>query len=234
VNDVNGRAINYFRVLRESPEALLHLIHLTPWAEGELRRCLIPADDPLEDARRYFMACWMGIHGNPVDGYASGFRYQKSPESRFTSPALDAVNRSDLLVWAERLKNVQIFEREATEVIGKFLGESGCLIYFDPPYLPETRKRERGYDNEPSPAWHRYAAALLRQHKGYVVVAGYRSRLYERCYESYGWERRERVQSTNGATKGTECLWLSPRTVTALEKERKKQRSLFSVEGVPV
>ncbi|MCA9366899.1 DNA adenine methylase [Candidatus Kaiserbacteria bacterium] len=218
VNDVDGRVVNFFTVLRERPHELLEQINLSPWAEDELKNCLPLAYDPLEDARRFFMACWMNIHGNPMPGRAPSFRHQESIAGRYATPASDALGRDDLLAFAIRIKNAQIFNRDAIEIIKKFYQED-CLIYFDPPYMTETRRNKRGYAHEVTPAWHRLAAYWLRQAKGYVVVAGYRSRLYERIYEVYGWQRVEREQKTNGKTTATECLWLSPNTQAALRRE---------------
>lgn len=222
VNDIDGRVVNFFQVLRERPFDLIEKINLTPWAEDELKNCVPLAYDSLEDARRFFMACWMNIHGNPLPNRAASFRHQESVESRYASPASDAVDRVDLLAFAERLKNAQIFNRDAINFIKKFIDQD-CLIYFDPPYLPVTRKRIHGYAFEVSPAWHRLAAFWLRKAKGPVVVAGYRSRLYERIYEDYGWQRVEREQKTNGKTTSTECLWLSPVTIQRLAEEKAEQ-----------
>lgn len=218
INDADGRVINFFNVLREQPYELLEQINLTPWAEDELKNCAPVVYDSLEDARRFFMACWMNIHGNPLPDHAPSFRHQVSVTGRYATPASDAIGRDDLLAFARRLKNAQIFNRDAVDFIKKFIDQD-CLIYFDPPYLTETRKRKRGYAHEVTPAWHRLAAYWLRQTKGYVVVAGYRSRLYERIYEAYGWKRVEREQKTNGKSTAVECLWLSPNTQLALERE---------------
>jgi DNA adenine methylase len=208
VGDLDDRVVNFFLVLRARRDELLEQINLTPWAESELHACMEVSDDPLEDARRFFFACWMSIHGGPTAAHGS-FRFQKSVEGRYASPPLDAINRDDLIVTAERLRNVQIFKRDAIDMIKKWLG-TGALIYFDPPYLERTRARRIGYNHEVTPAWHRYAALLLRQHEGPVVVSGYYSDLYERIYENYGWKRVEREYNTNGKSKATECLWLNP------------------------
>ena len=217
VNDIDGRVVNFFRVVRERVDELLHLINLSPWAEAEMATCAQVSPDSLEDARRFFMLCWFNIHGGPI---ATSFRYQKSVVSRYGNPANDAVDRTDLLDTARRLKNVQILSRDAIELLRKYHRSEDCLIYFDPPYLQETRKRSKGYRHEVTPAWHRLAAYWLRQHKGYALVSGYRSRLYERLYEAYGWQRVERTQRTNGNSLATECLWISPRTQAALQRDR--------------
>lgn len=236
INDVDGRVVNFFRVLRSSPQALLNSINLTPWAHDELKACVHVSDDPLEDARRFFATCWMSIHGGPTAAYNT-FRMQTAVESRYTSPASDAIDRDDLLAFARRLKQVQITNMDALVFIKKHLDQPKRLTYFDPPYLTETRSRKRGYNHEVTPAWHRYAAWLLRQHQGYVAVAGYPSRLYERCYEAYGWQRVTRLQNTNGQRIGVECLWLNPAVVAALAREEAEKRplsTLFDYSGVTV
>lgn len=220
VNDIDGRTVNFLRQLRDNPERLVELIHLTPWAEDEMRRCLETSPEAEEDARRFFAVCWMTVHGGPNgDGDRASFRYQKSIDGRYTPPSFDAIERDDLYVFAARIKPWHIFNRDAIELIKKYGDNPSAAMYFDPPYLPVTRKRKRGYTHEVTPAYHRLAAYWLRQAKGFVIVAGYRSRLYERIYEAYGWQRVEREQKTNGKTTAVECLWLSPNTQRALAYE---------------
>lgn len=217
VNDINGRVVNFFRVLRERPQELIDQVNLTPWARDELQTAVVISDDPLEDARRFFIGCWVCIKGGPNFNTYS-FRINKSYGGRFTSPALDIVNRSDLMKWAKRLGGVQIESYDAIPLIEKF-ADTQALIYFDPPYLLKTRSQKRGYTDEPTPAWHRLAAAALRQHDGAVVVSGYPSRLYERMYQNYGWRMVTREFNTNGKTKGQECLWLNPCCLDLLASE---------------
>lgn len=226
VNDADGRTVNFFeqvrRMVLQNDDTLLQMINLTPWAEDEMRRCAEVSPDPLEDARRFFLLCWATVYGGPTGQYYS-FRYQKSVENRFTSPPQDAIGRDDLLVTAERLKNVTIMNRDALGLIEKFIREY-AVIYFDPPYLAEKRRRKQGYNHEPDRAWHIEAAKLLRQSNGPVLVAGYRSKLYTELYEDHGFVRMERVQQTNGKTKAVECLWLSPITLAWLERDEENKR----------
>jgi len=222
MNDRDGRTVNFMRQLREHDEKLLRLINLTPWAKDEMLACVPVADDPLEDARRFFFLCWATVHGGPTGQYHS-FRYQKSIESRFISPPYDAIDRDDLMVTAARLRKVQIFNRDALELIEKFRRQD-AVIYFDPPYLPETRQRKHGYNHEPDVKWHIEAAKMLREARGPVLVAGYRTPLYERIYEDFGFIRVEREQATNGKSKAIECLWLSPMTIKRLEQDAEDER----------
>jgi DNA adenine methylase len=207
-NDLDGRVVNFFTVLRERPDDLAHTIALTPWHEAEYRRCLQPVTEPLEDARRFFFAAWASVKGGPIPS-PSDFRWQKK-QTRRSAAVRDVADLSHLLATAERLKNVQFLNRDALAVIDKMRG-TGSLIYFDPPYLAETRtRRNGGYRYEPAAGWHITAAERLRVHDGPVIVAGYASALYADLYEAKGWSRVERAQRTNSGGAAVECLWLSP------------------------
>ena len=212
-NDLDKRVINFFEVLRARPGELVEAINLTPWHEGEYRAALAAADDPLEDARRFFLTCWASVRGGPAAG-PGDFRWQKK-NTRRSAAVRDVADLGHLLQAAARLKNVQFLQRDALDVIGRMAG-TGALIYFDPPYLASTRVNRRGYRHEPAAAWHVEAADLLRAHGGPVIVAGYRSALYEGLYEAHGWQRVERRQGTNSGGSAVECLWLSPAAVAGV------------------
>lgn len=233
--EVDLRVRNFFQQVRDNCPALLEKIKLTPWTADELLCSMERSDDPLEDARRFFAMSWMSAHGAPTT-----LRFVSGIESRYSAPCTDTIDRDDLLLVARRLKNIHFPDHDAIVMIQKLIKSDGRfsnsrrLVYFDPPYVQSTRARKNGYKHEVTDAWHRYAAWLLRHLNGYVVVAGYWSRLYERCYEVYGWQRVERVQQTNGGVKRTECLWLNPATVAALENERETGAPLFEFAGVPL
>lgn len=53
---------------------------------------------------------------------------------------------------------------------------------------------------------------------GYVVLSGYMSELY--ADELAGWHMETRTNQTFANRKKEECLWLSPRTWDALQRER--------------
>jgi DNA adenine methylase len=208
-NDLDGRVVNFFRVLRSQPADLVEALALTPWAEEEFVEALDPAAEALEDARRFFLACWGGLRGGPTPG-PFDFRWQ-AKITRRSAPPQDVDMLDHLLAAARRLRRVVIMRREALELIERVIRadtRGDWLIYFDPPYLAGTRANPRGYRYEPDDAWHEEAAALLRQAKGPVVVAGYPSALYERLYEAAGWRRYERGYGTNSGGKRVEAVWV--------------------------
>ena len=208
VNDIDGRVVNFFEVLRERPKDLIELIHLTPWAKDEYLRCLTVSPDALEDARRFFFTCWASIKGGPNAGPAD-FRWQKKLTRR-SSAVTDIVNVGHLHRVAERLKNVQILNMDALSLIEKYV-ERDVLIYFDPPYVPSSRTNRKGFRFEVDEDWHRRAGGLLRHAAGPVVVSGYSCRLYSEIYEGHGWTCRSKPTTTNSGGKRVESLWFSPK-----------------------
>lgn len=234
--DLDGRVLNFFAMLRDNRDELVRLIRLTPWHEKEYELSKVTADTPLEDARRFFFHCWMSVQGGPNPG-KSGFRIQKSVDSRFMTPASDAININHLYAVAERLKGIQFLHRDAREIIELFTDTNDCLIFCDPPYLHSTRAHQSGYAHDSNTALHVETAGLLNKVKGYAIVCGYSqdadgkdNEIYRELYA--GWTRSDKEARTNSGGKRIESLWLSPRTWQALQDERRpstvQQMTLWS------
>lgn len=206
-NDLDNRVLTFFHVLRERPDELLAAIRLTPWHEAEYTAALEPAADKLEEARRFFVLSWMSVRGGPNPG-PRDFRWQKK-NTRRSAAVKDIADLGHLLAAADRLRNVQFLHRDGLDVIAKMRG-TGALIYADPPYLAAVRARPNGYRHEPGDEWHERLAALLWEHDGPALVAGYPSPLYRELYELREWRRVERPQATNSGGRRTEALWINP------------------------
>ncbi len=215
-NDLDGRVVNFFRVLREHPEELLQRIRLTPWARAEFEYSREISADPIEDARRFWVVCWQSI-SKPGGSWRAQYDYQARPRS----PAMDGIEITHLYQLAERFKRVQIEHRDALDVIRLYGQGRDTLVYFDPPYVRATRTNQKYYRFDADDDFHVRAAELLRELPGFVVVSGYRSDLYARLYEAHGWRRVDSASvATNGA-KRRESVWLSPRTVGNLSRQLK-------------
>lgn len=223
--DVDGRLVNFFRVLRDPEKAarLQELLRLTPYAREEFRECSARPDegDEVERARRFFVSVRMSFAGIPGNswGYA-----RRTNQARTTARVVD-----NLMKVAERFRHVQVDQGDFREVIPRW-DSPETLFYCDPPYVPSTR-RSGEYAHEMSLEDHRALVELLLRVTGMVVLSGYPNELYLPL-ERAGWKRVERtvIASAVGRTRGSayqgagalaqqrrvEALWLSPRTLKGL------------------
>lgn len=223
-NDLDGQVVNFFSVLRNQPEELIHLLDLTPWSREEFENCAAPLsgeETDLEKARRFFVLCWQSI-SKPGGTWRCMYDFS----SRRRSAPRDGIELAHLYQVAARFKHVQIEKLDALEVIQKY-DNSNSLFYFDPPYLGEVRTHRKMYNCEVDTDFHAKAAGLLNKIRGYAVVSGYRSDLYRNLYEDAGWCRFDSPSvATNGSSR-TESVWLNPRAVKALKIKRVVEVSLF-------
>lgn len=216
-NDLDGNVVNFFRVLRDRPDELIRKIRLTPWARAEYELSLEPCEDEVERARRFFVSSKQSING-ATDGKSANWQYWTDFEASHRSSASHVNNdpSQDLTSMASRLLGVQIEQRDYSGILKAYANDD-ALIYFDPPYVTETRAQAERYALEWSNTQHIESASLLRQCAGYVVVSGYACPLYSELYEAHGWVRRDKEAQTNSGGSRIESIWLSPRTWQALQ-----------------
>jgi DNA adenine methylase len=215
-NDLDGNVVNFFQVLRDQPDELIRKIKLTPWARAEKELSIQPSSDPVEKARRFFVSMWQGMQGGHYAKEGNTWRVQHHCDSRGNYDLLH-LQEENLIKVASRFLDMQIENQPAQDVIKRY-DNTDTLIYFDPPYLKETRSHRNTYRLETDNAFHIEAAELLRNAKGYVIVSGYACPLYTELYENHGWERKDKEAQTNSGGKRIESLWLSPRTSEALKE----------------
>lgn len=212
-NDLDGNVVNFFRVLRDRPDELIRKIRLTPWARAEYELSLEPCEEPIEMARRFFVSSWLSMNGGTSNS-SPGFSVKHDDRGYSVTLYFD-----ELSTIADRLTGVQIERKPAKEIIEKS-GYEETMIYFDPPYVTSTRAQAERYALEWTNDDHAGAYELLRQCAGYVVVSGYACPLYTELYEAHGWQRHDKEAQTNSGGKRIESVWLSPRTVEALNMPR--------------
>jgi DNA adenine methylase len=213
VNDIDRDLVNYYRVLRDRPEALVRLLMLTPYARTEHHDCRAsftdPSLDPVECARRYFVSACQSYSGLVGDAFS------RSREKRL---AVSFKNRVDQLhAVADRLRPVLVECLPALRLIEKY-DHRGTLFYIDPPYLPETRtghdRRAGKYRHEMSNDDHCALLVALNGVKGKVLLSGYESPLYRRFIGDWRVVWRKRVQQVSATNLNrrvagyrTEVLW---------------------------
>lgn len=203
VNDIDGDIVNFFRVLREQPERLAEAINLTPYArdvfdDAHENR----GTDNFDCAYRFAIRSKMG-HGFKTH-QKTGFKIDVYARER--AYCVSCWNRlpEDLLEAAARLKDVQIENQPALDLIQKF-NHDNVLIYADPPYLMETRSGGKQYRYEMDGQDHLDLLDALKQHRGPVILSGYPSEMYDR--ELKDWSRITRKSYNQNADRRTEVLW---------------------------
>lgn len=226
LNDLDGEIVNVFRVLRdpERADTLRRAIELTPWARAEFLSSYDLAPDPVEQARRTIVRCFMAHGSTSRRKHYTGFRAKANRQNQ--TGAMDWINWPEQIpLFTARLKGVCVECRPAAEIIAQ-QDSTHTLFYLDPPYLHETRSAFRWdrdcYAAELSDEDHRALLELSRDARGMVIISGYPSTLYDTMLKD--WRRVERVGLADGARPRTEVLWISPRAAKLIA-----QTSLFDV-----
>lgn len=213
VNDKFLDLINFFKVLRDQPNALIRAIDLTPFARAEYELAYIPSDDPLESARRFYVKVWQSFSG--YAGKKSGWRMQRDPHNRGTAITKEWSRLASLDKVAQRLKHILIECDDALPIIERY-DNPETLFYVDPPYVLSTRStggQRARYEHEMSDADHIQLSEKLHQVKGMVLLSGYDCPLYRDSYRD--WDVRHKSMTTNGNSQAMESLWISPRAADA-------------------
>ena len=222
-NDLDGDAVNLFRVLRgPDAERLVNYCRLTPFAREGFEEAYGETDDPVEKARRLIIR---SFHGFGSDGHngarMTGFRANSNRSG--TTPAHDWVNYPDnLAAVIGRLQGVVIENRPAAKVMAAHDGPD-TLHYIDPPYVHSTRAKTHGsarknYRHELTDADHAELLAFIQTLKGMVLISGYPHPLYDRALA--GWARHEKAALADGARHRIEVLWINPLASARRSEER--------------
>lgn len=219
-NDLDGDVVNWWRCLRDRPDELIAALAATPYARDEYNASWTDTDDPVEQARRWWVRVQQGVAHK--FGSKSGWQCSASDGRGSTSKASTVWRKvKGLDAIADRLVQVLIENRPAVDVI-EMMDSPHTLFYLDPPYLPETFNSKGGgaYRHTMTVDDHRELAQVLMDARGAVVLSGYPSPLYEELYD--GWDRAEltgRADTANrsGADLGrVEVLW-SNRDLLSIE-----------------
>ncbi|MDX2229836.1 MAG: DNA adenine methylase [Leptolyngbyaceae cyanobacterium bins.349] len=210
-NDIDGEVVNFFRVLRDRQEELIHAIGLTPFSREELR---IAVEEPieglseLERARRFFVRARQVRTGLAQTASAGRWAHCK-----LTSRAgmAGAVSRwlgsvEGLSEIVQRLLRVQIENAPAIEVMQRYDSEE-TLFYCDPPYPHDSRGDSRAYGYEMTDDNHRDLAEVLKSLKGKVALSGYRCDLLNNLYKDWNCIESPSKQCLSVKKPRIEILW---------------------------
>lgn len=211
-NDIDGEVANFFRVLRDEPDALIRAVALTPFSREEYHLAIHPRDggDGVERARRFYVKARQTRTGlaqtASLGRWANCKGTSRSGMSGSVSRWLGGIDA--LPEIARRLIRVQIENRPAIDVIRLYDGP-GTLFYCDPPYLHATRGDTKAYGFEMDEGRHRDFAAVANECRGLVAVSGYDHPLMAELFPAGRWVKTRGTERTIHSTKGSrrEVLW---------------------------
>jgi DNA adenine methylase len=221
-NDLDGEAVNVFRVLQdpEKAEELRRRLELTPFARDEFRSAYEPAKDDVDAAAKMIARAFMGFGSASMTRmHVTGFRSNASRCG--TTPAQDWTNWPyQVPAFCARLRGVVIENRDAIAVMTQH-DSPATLHYVDPPYVQSSRSslshkngnRGHYYRHDMEDVDHERLAEFLQTVDGMVVLSGYRTELYQRLFAD--WTALEREHMADGARRRVETLWLNPRCAAA-------------------
>lgn len=236
-NDLDSDVVNVFRVLRDRASAaeLRRLLKLTPWARVEFESSYVPTVDPVEQARRTIVRCFMAHGSTSRRRGRTGFRAASHPGRRGGGFGDWRGYHDALEAFTDRLHGVVIECRDAFYIIDRH-DAADALFYVDPPYPVDTRSSvrcdgdtDRAYAHDLSDDDHRRLAVALHRCQAAVLLSGYPCSLYDD--ELYaGWRRKERSTRADGGRARTEVTWFKP--VGPIEPPASFGQASFELEAL--
>ena len=203
VNDLNGRLVNFWEVLRNEPERFGWMIETTPQSrdvfEQACRSMDDPALEPIERALAYFTVIFQSITRSD-SSRRGGISWCRRFNPAVGSLGLWKQERVDVL--AERMRTVQIENRDAVELLWTLAERDYVVGYVDPPY----RSADCHYIHADVDV--AAATEALQAQKGHFAISGYPGE-----WDHLGWVLRThenvRRQIKGKGEPRVECLWMN-------------------------
>lgn len=200
-NDLNGRIVNWWEVVRDRGDELLDRLKWTLRHEKTFYeyRATMDEGDALERALKFHLvvACSVMHTDNDCTGFQwrTGSGAYRSPPFQPEPDAFDRLRR--------RVRRVTFLHRKAEDVLERFAGESFAVLYCDPPYADADTSVYTVVEGD-----HDRLVELYQAQTGKVAISGYGSE-----WDDLGWQRHEFETTFTDGTKGkpgdarTEVLW---------------------------
>jgi DNA adenine methylase len=201
LNDIDGKITTVFEMIKSRPYELAAMLWATPYSQSNWRDVASKSD--IEKAALYIAA--------------SQQFYASATHSSTFSVDSGHANKNKAKVWADwfqrilpaaaRLKDVQILNQDALEVIKRFREKLRCVWYVDPPYFGHEKEYSDSVKFD-------LLAEELSAVKGTVLVSG--TTAEAKFFPEYKVEMKDYVsRAATGRHKQTtkryqECLYIRP------------------------
>lgn len=205
INDLDNDVVNLFEVIRDYPEELAEAVFNVPYARSVFDCAFLQIPQgKIDRAVNFLVRNNMG-HGFRTTGEKVGFK--TDVQGREYAYAVRYWNNlpGQILEAAIRLKDAQIENRSVFSLLERY-NHPNVLIYADPPYVLSTRFKKQ-YKHEFTEQDHIRLLEMLKQHKGYVVISGYDTELYNKMLE--GWNTDVKSERAQNSTHRIEKIWMN-------------------------
>jgi DNA adenine methylase len=207
-NDINGKVVNFFKVLREMPEELICALELTPHSKKEYEEAwFTDGDSDVEKARKFFIrtqqSIWAAGAQDKVKGWAASLKESRCNISDKTNKWLKTI--AGLPEVVERFRRIQIENRDYRWIISKY-DHDGAFFYLDSPYEHTFRSSspyEFDFKNQDFFDLHYYAKST----KGKVAISGYNSPFMVEVFKDFNFNHGPQRKNTRSKKEACECLW---------------------------
>lgn len=208
INDLDSNVVNLFDCIRREPERLAATVMATPYSREMYDRTFNALMDDSQDscqrAADFLVSCWQ-THGFRVNKYRVGWKNDVQGRERMYALWSWYNLPEKIIAVAERLRQVQIENRPALEVIGRFNSEN-VFMYLDPPYVLNTRNGKQ-YAFEMTDADHAKLLETICSTRAKVMISGYENVLYEEFLA--GWKKVTFPSKTAYGAKRVEAIWMN-------------------------
>ena len=201
-NDLDGRIVNWWRMVREERDALGELVEAMPHSESEYQWAKGAVDDENESDLRRALAFYVLVTqsvGRAVNSSGWQFLFDCS-YGRLNRWGSERVG-----ILCERIGNVQLFCRPAEKILTRTADLEHAVIYVDPPYRTADTSAYVVCELDSGEL-----AEILQAQRGQVAISGYADE-----WDLLNWQRHELETSHRGiadtrngnASPRTEVLW---------------------------
>lgn len=210
-NEINADITNFFAVLRDHEPELTRLLLLTPCSELEYNNSWEPAEDKIEQARRFYVRIRQSFFGLGAQRKNKGWHMAKQHVNAQGGETVSRWNNAieKLHEVADVIRsNFQITNLDYSACIDK-IDFPGAFFYADPPYPLECRASSNDYKFEFSSEQHETLASKLHGIQGLAMVSSYNCPLMDRLYGD--WHKVEFPVKKNNirSSEVQEVVWMN-------------------------
>lgn len=217
VNDIDGQLTNFYWQVKTNFHELQTLIQATLHSEVLYKEAAIVLDDETQSPVRRAWAYWCRTQMAFSFILHGGFAFGE------LGCGLKTANKRDDFTekYMVRLREVEILNRDAVEVIKLKDNSENTFFYLDPPYVSSNQGGYAGYTKEHFVQLLETLAAI----KGKFLLSSYPEPELMEFREKYGWKKKDirQIVSVTGKREETkyktECLtwnYVEPNQQTSL------------------